>query len=140
MSKSPANRPAPCRVAQARAIRASVAGSATSAFVSVRPWTNPSTRTRSCGRYSITGAPTPAAAAMTELRYSRSRSMASKSPPSANTRATNTPAGVVTLKLVLVSPPGKALTSRGVPARLGSRASTAGGSAAARRGSVTIAH
>ncbi len=45
----------------------------------------------------MTGAPAPAAAAVTELRYSQSRSMASRSLPPSEMRATKVPAGVVTL-------------------------------------------
>ena len=45
----------------------------------------------------MTGAPAPAAAAVTELRYSQSRSMASSSVPPVDRRATKAPAGVVTL-------------------------------------------
>ena len=45
----------------------------------------------------MTGAPAPAAAAATELRYSASRSIASRSLPASETRATNVPSGVVTL-------------------------------------------
>src|SRR5580704_16097114 len=142
MLKSAANRPAPCRLRQAAAILTSVRGSATSAFVSVLPGTNPSTSTRSAGQYSMTGAPTPAAAAISEFWYSLSRSIASCAPPSEKIRATNTPSGVVTLKFWLVSPPGSALTCRGVPARLGTLARAASGptsAESARRCSVTFA-
>ena len=48
------------------------------------------------GRYSITGAAAPAAAAAAVLRYSWSRLMASSSAPGLNTRATKVP-GVLTL-------------------------------------------
>ena len=41
------------------------------------------TSRRSWGRYSTTGAPAPAAAAVTEFRYSQSRSIASSSLPPA---------------------------------------------------------
>ena len=51
----------------------------------------------SWGRYSTTGAPAPAAAAVTEFWYSQSRSIASSSLPPEETRATNIPSGVVTL-------------------------------------------
>ena len=44
-----------------------------------------------------TGGPAPAAAAVTELRYSQSRSIDSSSLPSMEIRATKAPAGVVTL-------------------------------------------
>jgi hypothetical protein len=49
------------------------------------------------GRYSTTGAPAPAAAAVTEFRYSQSRSMASSSLPPEEIRATKLPSGVLTL-------------------------------------------
>ncbi len=55
------------------------------------------TSRRSWGRYSMTGAPAPAAAAVTEFRYSQSRSMASSSLPPEEIRATKVPSGVVTL-------------------------------------------
>ena len=55
------------------------------------------TSSRSAGRYSMTGAPAPAAAAVTEFRYSQSRSMASSSLPPEDRRATKVPSGVVTL-------------------------------------------
>ncbi len=45
----------------------------------------------------MTGAPTPAAAAVTEFWYSQSRSMASSSVPSEVMRATKVPSGVLTL-------------------------------------------
>ena len=76
------------------------------------------TSRRSWGRYSSTGGPAPAAAAVTELRYSQSRSITSSSLPSVEIRATKAPAGVVTLKLRLVRPPGSSLTVRGFAARL----------------------
>ena len=71
------------------------------------------------GRYSITGAPTPAAAARTEFRYSLARSIASSSLPPDATLATNAPFTVVILKFLLVSPPGSSVTVRGRLARLG---------------------
>ena len=71
--------------------------SATSALASVRPSIKPRTSRRSWGRYSMTGAPAPAAAAVTEFRYSQSRSMASSSVPPKAMRATKVPSGVVTL-------------------------------------------
>ena len=55
------------------------------------------TSRRSWGRYSTTGAPAPAAAAVTEFRYSQSRSIASSSLPPEEIRATKLPSGVVTL-------------------------------------------
>ena len=51
----------------------------------------------SWGRYSTTGGPAPAAAAVTELRYSQSRSIASSSLPPIEIRVTKAPAGVITL-------------------------------------------
>jgi len=56
----------------------------------------PMTSTPSWGRYSMTGGPTSAAAAVTEFRYSQSRSIASSSLPPEETRATKVPSGVVT--------------------------------------------
>ena len=47
----------------------------------------------------------PVSAAAIELRYSASRSMDSSSPSCDDRRATNGPSGVVTLRLMLVSPP-----------------------------------
>ena len=44
----------------------------------------------------MTGAPAPAAAAVSEFRYSQSLSMASSSLPPAEIRATKLPSGVVT--------------------------------------------
>ena len=55
------------------------------------------TSRRSWGRYSTTGAPAPAPAAVTEFRYSQSRSMVSSSLPTIEIRATKVPSGVVTL-------------------------------------------
>ena len=51
----------------------------------------------SWGRYSTTGAPAPAAAAITEFWYSQSRSMESSSLPPEDRRATKVPSGVTTL-------------------------------------------
>ena len=119
MSKSPSNRSPACSWRQARAILASLPGSATSALASVRPSRNRRTSTPAAGWYSITGAPTPAAAARTELRYSLARSIASSSLPPDATLATKAPFTVVILKFLLVSPPGSSVTVRGPPARLG---------------------
>ncbi len=44
----------------------------------------------------MTGGPAPAAAAVTEFRYSQSRSIASSSLPPSEMRATKVPAGVLT--------------------------------------------
>src|SRR5215472_3563196 len=136
MLKSPSNRSAPCSWRQARAILASLASSATSAFSSVRPSRNRRTRTWTEGWYSITGAPTPAAAARTELRYSWSLSIASSSLPPEATLATNDPLPLVILKFRLVSPPGSSVTVRGRLATLGTWSKMASSSEST---SVTLA-
>src|SRR5215469_14986082 len=136
MLKSPSNRSAPCSWRQARAILASLASSAMSAFSSVRPSRNRRTRTLTAGWYSITGAPTPAAAARTELRYSWSLSIASSSLPPEATLATNDPLPLVILKFRLVSPPGSSVTVRGRLATLGTWSKMASSSEST---SVTLA-
>ncbi len=63
----------------------------------------------------MTGAPTPASAAATELWCSWSWSIANSSLPGWATRTTQTPPGWVTLRLTLVSPPVSSSTSYDVP-------------------------
>ena len=65
------------------------------------------TSRRSWGRYSTTGAPAPAAAAVTEFRYSQSRSMASSSLPPEEIRATKVPSGVAHLVVAVGQPAGQ---------------------------------
>ena len=66
----------------------------------------PSTITPSSGRWATTAAPTPVDAAMTLLRYSWSRSMASPPGAAVATRTTNASVSVASLKFRLVRPPG----------------------------------
>ena len=90
-----------------RAILASLAGSATSALVSVLPSRKPSTSTPASGWYSITGAPTPAAAARTELRYSFSLSIASSSLPPRGDPGHERPVGRGDLEVPVGQPAGQ---------------------------------
>ena len=78
MSKSLRKRGPPWSRRQAATIRSRRLLSVRSAFEQVRASMNPTTSTPRSGRYSTTGAPTPDAAAATELWYSSSRSMASR--------------------------------------------------------------
>ena len=77
------------------------------------------------GRWCTTGGPTPACAAATLLRYSASRSISSSSEPGPGMRTTTVADGVVTLRLRLVSPPGRSVTVRGRCAVTGIESSSA---------------
>ena len=77
------------------------------------------------GRWCTTGGPTPACAAATLLRYSASRSIPSSSEPGPGMRTTTVAVGVVTLRLRLVSPPGRSTTVRGRCAVTGMESSSA---------------